>query len=51
VKLDVAVQSGDELFVEVTDFSATPGTVIDLDDLDLWSSADGSCTEQRPGRP
>ncbi|MDX2011507.1 MAG: hypothetical protein SFW67_15010 [Myxococcaceae bacterium] len=47
VKLDVAVQANDELFVEVTDFSSTPGTVIDLDDLDLWRSSDGSCTDQR----
>lgn len=47
VKLDVTVQARDELFVEVTDFSSTPGTVIDLDDLDLWVSADGRCSETR----
>ncbi len=47
VKLDVTVGAGDELFVEVAERTNTAGSVIDLDDLDLWASASGRCDEAR----
>ena len=47
VKLDVTVKAGDELSVGIEDKTNTPGTVIELDDVDLWVSADGRCQESR----
>jgi hypothetical protein len=47
VKLDVSVRAGDDLFVEVAERTSTAGSVIDLDDLDLWASASGRCDEPR----
>lgn len=47
VKLDVAVKAGDEVSVGVEDKTNTAGTVIEVDDFDLWVSADGRCQEAR----
>jgi hypothetical protein len=47
VKLDLAVTAGEEVTVSVLDRTETAGTVIDLDDLDLWVSGDGRCSEAR----
>ena len=47
IKLDVTVNAGDELFVELTDRTSTAGTVIELDDLDLWQSPGARCDEAR----
>lgn len=47
VKLDVTVKAGDEVSVSVEDKSNTAGTVIELDDVDLWVSPDGRCQEAR----
>jgi hypothetical protein len=47
VKLDIAVTAGDELTVSVNDRTETAGTVIELDDVDLWLSASGRCDEAR----
>lgn len=47
VKLDITVKAGDELTLSVDDKTNTVGTVIEVDDLDLWISADGRCNETR----
>lgn len=47
VKLDVTVKAGDEVTVSVEDKTNTAGTVIELDDVDLWVSPDGRCQEAR----
>ncbi|MCU0700404.1 MAG: hypothetical protein MUC96_28165 [Myxococcaceae bacterium] len=47
VKLDLSVSAGDEVTVSVNDRTETAGTVIELDDVDLWQSASGRCDEAR----
>lgn len=38
---------GDDVFLMFVDESSTAGTVIEVDDLDVWVSADGLCRETR----
>lgn len=40
-------QPGDEVFLMFLDESSTAGRVIEVDDLDVWVSADGRCQEAR----
>lgn len=47
VKLDVTVKAGDEVSVSIEDKSNTAGTVIEVDDIDLWVSPDARCQETR----
>jgi hypothetical protein len=47
VKLDLRAQANDEITVGVFDKTETAGTVIELDDVDVWVSADGRCEEPR----
>lgn len=47
VKLDVAAKAGDEVSVGIEDKTSTAGTVIEIDDVDLWVSGDGRCQEAR----
>lgn len=47
VKLDVAAKAGDEVSVGIEDKTNTAGTVIEIDDVDLWVSGDGRCQEPR----
>lgn len=47
VKLDVAAKAGDEVSVGIEDKTSTAGTVIEIDDVDLWVSGDSRCQEAR----
>jgi hypothetical protein len=47
VKHFAQLTAGDELSVVISDKNAGAGTVIEVDDLDLWVSADGRCEESR----
>ncbi len=51
IVIDQAAVAGDDIFIGVdkgpTVSTAAPGAVIELDDLDLWLSADGRCQEAR----
>jgi hypothetical protein len=40
-------QPGDDVFLMFVDESSTAGRVIEVDDLDVWVSADGRCQEAR----
>lgn len=40
-------QPGDEVFLMFVDEGSTAGRVIEVDDLDVWVSADGRCQEAR----
>lgn len=48
VKHSATLATGDELSVVISDRTATANTVIEIDDLDLWLSADGRCEDARP---
>jgi hypothetical protein len=39
-------QAGDEGFIVVMDKQHSPGATIELDDLDVWRSVNGSCRER-----
>jgi len=47
IVVDQRAQPGDEVFLMFVDEGATAGRVIEVDDLDVWVSADGRCQEAR----
>ena len=47
VKLDADAKAGDEVTVVFFDKTATAGSVIEIDDLDLWVTTEGQCNDAR----
>lgn len=45
--VSVPGQAGDEGFLVFSDTTRTPGATIEVDDVDVWRSDDGSCRETR----